>query len=49
MADLVYTMAQLPELVDPSSGLHVRVIAGPDGAHAGGLIPCVALSAVLKV
>lgn len=49
MTDLIYTMTQLSELVHSSSSLHVGVIASPDGAHAGGLIPCVALSAVLKV
>lgn len=48
-AHLVHRMAQLPELVDPGSGLHIGVVARPDGTHAGGLVPSVALSAVLKV
>ena len=48
-AHLVHRMAKLSELVDPGSGLHIGVVARPDGTHASGLVPSVALSAVLKV
>lgn len=48
-ADLVDTVAQLPQLVNACSCLHVWVIARSDGSHAGWLVSCVALCAVLKV
>ena len=48
-ADLVNRMTKLAQLVDPRPGLDVGMVAGTNGPHAGGLIPCVALSGVLKV
>lgn len=49
MSDLVNAVSQLSQLVDTSSRLHIRVVARTNGSHAGGLIPSVALCAVLKV
>ena len=46
---LVHRMSQLTKLVHTRPGLHKGVVSRPDGAHAGRLIPCVALSAILKV
>lgn len=49
MLHLVNRMAQAPELIHACSGLNVGVITRPDGSHAGRLVACVALRAVLKV
>ena len=48
-ADLVNAVAKLPQLVHSRPGLDIGMVAGPDGPHAGGLVPCVALGGVLKV
>lgn len=40
---LVHAVAQLAQLVHARARLHVWVVARADGAHAGGLIPCVGL------
>ena len=49
MKYLVHGVAQASQLVHAGPGLDVGVVARPDGPHAGGLIPRVALRAVLKV
>ena len=46
---LVDCVAQPPELIHAGPCLDVGVVPRPDGPHAGRLVPCVALRAVLKV
>ena len=49
MLHLVDRVAQAPKLIHACSGLDVGVVTRPDGSHAGRLIACVALRAVLEV
>lgn len=49
MSHLVDRVAQAPKLIHACSGLNIGVVARPDGSHAGRLVACVALRAVLKV
>lgn len=47
--DLVHIMTEALELLYAASCLFVRVIASPDSPHAGRLVTCVALRAVIEV
>ena len=47
--DLIYTVAQLPQLVYPGTSLDVWVVSCTDSAHAGGFITSIALCTIFKV
>ena len=49
MTCLVHTVSQLPQLVYSGTSLDIGIVACTDGTHASGLVPCIALCAVLKV
>lgn len=48
-AHLVNAMPQTLQLFHPPSRLFIWIIPGTDGAHARGLVPGIALRAIIKV
>lgn len=47
--NLINVMSNLLQLLDPISGLDIRVVSGSNSSHWGRFIPCIGLSGILKI